>query len=328
MDRFLKPVFTEIITDENVGNPNQGKFTIGKLERGFGNTLGTAMRRTLLSSIPSAAPFALELKGASHEFQAIANAQEDVAELILNLKELVFSADINIIEPDEIIEIKLVSEEGVVKAKDFELPAGLEIVNKNLVIANTTKDKAIDLKLYIVYSKGFKTFEDNRALIASKLEGAKNIIPMDSNFSPIAVVNFNVEEVNPGESYVYEKLVLEVETKGNMKPQDAVAMAGAVLKNHYMAFEELTTLDLSIVNDMFEEEQVVEEDDTQLSITIEELNLSVRSQNGLEKANIQTVGELINRPFSALKQIENLGDKSVSEIVEAIQNLGLSFKTE
>ena len=328
MERFLKPTFTQIINDENVNEKNSAKFTIDKLERGFGNTLGTAMRRTLLSSIPSAAPFAIELKGASHEFQAISNVQEDVAELILNLKELVFEADTNIIGFDEVVEIHLVSSEGVVKAKDFELPAGLEIVNKNLVLANTSKDRAIDLKLFIIYSKGFKTFEENRILVSKKLEGQKNIIPMDSNFSPISVVNFSIEEVNPGESYVYERLVLDVKTKGNMKPQDAVAMAGAILKNHYAAFEELSKKDVSKVEDMFEEEQIIEEDDTKLSMTIEELNLSVRSANGLEKAEISTVGELINRSFSTLKQIENLGDKSVSEIVEAIQNLGLSFKTE
>ncbi len=328
MERFLKPVFSEIITDENKENPNKAKFTIEKLERGFGNTIGTAMRRTILSSIPSATPFAIELKGATHEFQGLPGVKEDVAELILNLKELVFEANTNIIEADEVIEIKLISEEGVVKAKNFELPAGLDIINKNLVIANTTKDKAIDLKLFIIYSKGFKTFEDNRELIAEKIGVNKNTLPIDSNFSPIKNVNFSIEEVNPGESYVYEKLVLEVETKGNMKPAEAVAMAGAILKNHYVAFEELTTIDLSKVDSMFEEEQIIEKDNTQLSMVIEELNLSVRSQNGLEKASIETVGELINRPFSALKQIENLGDKSVSEIVEAIQNLGLSFKTE
>ncbi len=327
MERFLKPVTTEIIVEGN-DNPNASKFTVEKLERGFGNTLGTAMRRTLLSSIPSAAPFAFELKGATHEFQAIPNVQEDVAELVLNLKELVFTADLNIIEVDEVVEVRLTSTEGVVKAGDFELPAGIEVVNKNLVLANTSKDKAIVLKLFLIVSKGFKTFEENRSLIETKMGNNKAIIPMDSNFSPVKVVNYSVEEVNPGESYVYERLVLEVETKGNMEPKDAIAFAGQILANHYASFNEIGLIDLNKVDDMFEEEVIEEEDDTQLMMSIEELNLSVRSQNGLEKAGIATVGELINRPFSGLKQIENLGDKSVSEIVEAIQNLGLSFKTE
>ncbi len=326
MEKFLKPVFSEIITDEL--NSNESKFTIEKLERGFGNTLGTALRRTLLSSIPSPSPFAIEIKGANHEFQSISNVAEDVAEVILNLKELVLKADLSIIEPDTIYTAKLVSSNGVAKASDFELPVGLSVVNKDLVIANTTKDKALDLKIYIRYSKGFRTFEENRIIIEEELGANKNIIPMDSNFSPIHTVNFIVEEVNPGESYVYERLVLDVITKGNMLAKDAVSMAGAILKNHYASFEELTTIDLTKVDDMFEEEQIVEEDDTQLQLSIGELNLSVRSQNGLEKAGIETVGELINRPFSALKEIENLGDKSVSEIVEAIQTLGLSFKTE
>lgn len=327
MERFLKPITTQIIEEDNK-NPNASKFKVEKLERGFGNTLGTAIRRTLLSSIPSAAPFAFELKGASHEFQAIPNVQEDVAEVVLNLKELVFSVDTSIIDVDEVVEAKLTSSEGVVKAGDFELPAGLEVINKDLVIANTSKDKALVLKLFITTSKGFRTFEDNRVLIEEKLGTIKTIIPMDSNFSPVKVVNFNVEEVNPGESYVYERLVIDVETKGNMTPKEAVAYAGAILANHYATFSEIELIDLTKVEDMFQEETFEEEDDSQLLMSIEELNLSVRSQNGLEKAGINTVGELINRPFSALKQIENLGDKSVSEIVESIQQLGLSFKTE
>ncbi len=326
MEKFLKPVFSEIIS-EDLQN-NQSKFTVEKLERGFGNTLGTAMRRTILSSIPSAAPFAIELKGASHEFQGVPNIAEDVAEIILNLKELVIKADTALIEVDEVYKAKLVSSEGIVKAGEFEMPAGLEIINKDLVIANTTKDKALDLTIYIRYSKGFRTFEENRSIIADELGLNKQIIPMDSNFSPVVSVNFTVEEVNPGESYVYERLVLDVITKGNMDAKEVVVMAGAILKNHYAAFEEVVTIDLTRVDDMFIEEVQEQEDDSQLSLTIEELNLSVRSQNGLEKAGIETVGQLIDRPFSALKTIDNLGDKSVSEIVEAIQNLGLSFKTE
>ncbi len=326
MERFLKPIFSEIITEDL--KPNQSKFTIEKLERGFGNTIGTAMRRTILSSIPSVAPFAIELKGASHEFQGISNVSEDVAEIILNLKQLIIKSDRVLIEPDKTYVAKLVSTEGIVKASDFEMPNGLEVVNKDLILAHTTKDKALDLKIYMRLSKGFRTFEDNRAIISDELGLDKQIIPMDSNFSPVVTVNFKVEEVNPGESYVYEKVVLDVITKGNMEAAEAVAMAGAILKNHYMAFEELVTQDLTIADEMFEEEQASKEDDTQLAMTIEELNLSVRSQNGLEKAGIETVGELINRPFSGLKQIDNLGDKSVSEIVEAVQNLGLSFKTE
>ncbi len=327
MEKFLKPVSSEIISDDL--NTNESKFTVEKLERGFGNTIGTAMRRTILSSIPSSAPFAIELKGASHEFQGVAGIQEDVAEIILNLKELVIKTDTALIEEGEIYEGKLVSStEGVVTAAEFELPVGMEVVNKDLVIANTTKAKALDLKIFIRYSKGFKTFEENRSIINDELGSNGQLIPMDSNFSPVVTVNFTIEEVNPGESYVYERLVLNVITKGNVEAKKVVAMAGAILRNHYAAFEEITKIDLTKVDDMFEVEQIVEEDDSQLTMTIEELNLTVRSQNGLEKADIKTVGELIDRPFSALKTIDNLGDKSVSEIVEVIQNLGLSFKSE
>jgi len=328
MEKFLKPVFTEIITDENKEQENKSNFKIEKLERGFGQTMGTSLRRTLLSSVPGAAAFAVEIKGVTNEFQSIKDVKEDVVEIILNLKELVFKADINIIDIEEIFEIKLMANKNVIKAKDFDLPSGLEIVNKNLVIANVAKENALDLKIYVTYSKGFKTFEDNRLFVEEKLGTLNGIIAIDSNYSPIKSVNYKVDEVNPGESKVYERLNLEIETKGNMEPAEALAFAGSILKNHYVAFEELEKLDVTKADDMFEKEQILEEDNMQLAITIEELNLSVRSQNGLEKANILTVGELINRPFSGLKEIENLGDKSVSEIVEAVQNLGLSFKTE
>jgi DNA-directed RNA polymerase subunit alpha len=329
MERFLKPTFTKMINEENKETPNAKLFKIEKLERGFANTLGTSMRRALLSSIPSSAPFAIELKGASHEFQAMKDVKEDVAELILNLKELVLTTDMNIIEPDVVYELKLVSKEGIVKAKDIELPAGLEIVNKDLVIADTSKDKAIDMKIFVIFSKGFKTFEENRSLVEEKI-GTTGVIPMDSNFSPIKRVNFKVSEVNPGESRVFEKLELDVETKGNMLPETAIAFAAAVLRNHFIAFEEesMSTVDTTVVDTYFEEEVILTQEDSQLMMSIEELNLSVRSANGLEKANINTVGELVDRPFSALKKIENLGDKSVSEIVEAISSMGLSFKAE
>jgi DNA-directed RNA polymerase subunit alpha len=328
MERFLKPKFEKIITEKNKDSKNKATFRIEKLERGFGQTLGTSLRRTLLSSIPSLAPFAFEIKGVLHEFQSIKDCKEDVVEFVLNLKKILFKVDLSIINMDDVVEIKGSSKGNEFKAGDLVLPAGVEVANKNLVLAHTLKDKAIDLKLYAIFSKGYKTFEENSNLVKTRLGDIGKIISMDSIFSPIKSVNFNVEEVNPGESKVYERVILEVETKGNIKPEEAVVWASTILRNHYLCFDELSVIDETIKQDLFEEEKAKKEDNLQLSITIDELNLSVRSQNGLEKANIKTVGELINRPFSALKEIDNLGDKSVSEIVEAIQTLGLSFKPE
>lgn len=328
MERFLKPVFSEIITDKNKNNPNQSTFKIEKLERGYGNTLGTSLRRTILSSIPSIAPFAFELKGASHEFQGIKDVKEDVVEFVLNLKQIVFKTNFENIEFDSVLEAKLTSKEGKVTAGELELPAGIEVVNKDLVIANTSKDGAIKLKLFLIFSKGYKTFEENREIVKEKLGGIKSIISMDSDFSSIQKVNFKVEEVNPGEAKVYERLVMDITTKGGISPSESLSIAGSILKNHYIAFESLETIDETKTDDLFIEEEEPEVINSQLMIPISELHLSVRSLNGLEKAGIKTVGELIDRPFSGLKQIENLGDKSVSEIVEAIQAFGLSFKTE
>ncbi len=325
MERFLIPTFNKIITNESLETPNSQQFTLEKLERGFGNTIGIAIRRIALSSIPGASAFAVEVKGIQHEFQAIPNAREDMIEFVLNLKDLVIEVDENIIDVDEVHKFKLSSQNGVVKAKNIEVPAGFNIYNKNLVIANTSKDKAIEATIYVIYSKGYKTFEDTRFIVEDKIGDIQGIIPIDANFSPIVKFNFNVSEVNPGESRIFERLTMDVETNGAMSPEKAVAFTGAILKNYYAAFEELVELKS---DDLFEEEEIEEDIDSQLSVPIESLNLSARSEKWLLASNIRYVQELINRPVSALKDINNLGEKSITEIIQVVQDMGLSFKSE
>lgn len=325
MERFLETSVIKIVTNESEKNKNRADFYVEKLDRGFGNTLGVSLRRTLISSIPGAAPFAVEIKGVSHEFQAIENTREDMVEIILNLKELVISVDKNIIDFDEIYKLKLESKGGKVTAGDFIVPSGLSIVNTNLVIANTSKDKAIDMTLYVMYSKGYKTFHENRVVVKEKLGEKRSLISIDSNFSPIKKVNYKVEEVNPGESRVFERLVLDVETNGSITPERAVAFAGGILRNHYSPFEEIEEVN---IDKHFEEEIIEEPVDSQLALPIDSLNLSVRSENALRVSGIETVEQLIDRSVSDLGDIKNLGEKSKTEIIQMVQNMGLSFKSE
>jgi DNA-directed RNA polymerase subunit alpha len=323
MDKFLKPTFNKIITkdvEENITT-----FTLEKLERGFGNTIGTALRRAIISSVPGASMFAVEIKGVSHEYQAIKDCSQDAVELVLNLKELVIELDETAVDKEEIFELKLVSKAGTVKGSDIETPNGITIVNKNIVIAETTKDKAIDMTIYVAFSRGFKSFQETRGMVEELLGNKRGIIPTDANYSPIKRVNLKIEEVNPGEVYVYERLVLEVETKGNIAAEKAVAYAASVLTNYYSAFNELNIVNADA--DFIEEAEEIEEDGT-LSTTINQLNLSTRSENALKLAKLDTVEQIIELTLSQLKSLDNLGEKSVLEIIDTIQELGLSFKSE
>ncbi|NOQ50279.1 MAG: DNA-directed RNA polymerase subunit alpha [Mycoplasmataceae bacterium] len=325
MERFLIPTFNKIVSKDSLETPHIQTFTLEKLERGFANTIGVAMRRTALSSIPGVAVFAVEVNGVQHEFQSISNSKQDMVEFILNLKDLTLSVDDDIIDADEVYELTLTSKKGMVTAKDIIVPAGLQIINQDLILAETTKDKAIEAKIFVLYSKGFKIFEETRVIVEDKIGTIKGIIPIDANFSPVKRVNYIIEEVNPGESRVFEKLVLEIETDGSMKPEKAIAFAGGILKNYYKAFEELFEVKS---DDLFEEEVIEESIDAQLSIPIESLNLSARSEKWLLASNIRYVQELINRPVSSLKEINNLGEKSITEIIQIVQDMGLSFKSE
>lgn len=275
MERFLKPTFTKVVEKEQAENIST--FTLSKLERGYGNTIGNAMRRAIISSVPGLSPFAVEIKGVSHEYQAIPGTSQDAVELVLNLKELVLVAEEAMLDTDEVYTLTLKSTKGEVKAGDIVTPAGIEVANKDLVLATTNKDKALDMKIYVAYSKGFKTFEETTAYADESIEGKRGVIFMDANFSPIKRVNVKVEEVNPGESVVFERLVLEVETKGAIAPEKAVAYAASVLTNYYAAFQEMNTFN---ADEDFEEEVIVEVNE-ELSITIDSLNLSTRSENAL-----------------------------------------------
>lgn len=325
MEKFLKPKFFKIIDSSKSEDKNIGRFEIEKLERGFGQTLGTSLRRTIISSIPGAGIFALEIAGVNHEFQAIDNVREDVVEFILNVKKIIFEIDESVVDFDEIYELSLVSKTGIISAKDIELPNGIRIVNPNVVLAESFKDKALTVTFYLTISKGFLTFEQNRIFTKEKLGLKKGLIAIDTLFSPIEKVTFEINDVNPGESKEYERLVFTIHTKGNIKPEKILAYAAEILISYLKVFANLEVVD---INNHFTEEIEEEEEDTQLSRTVESLNLSVRSENALKFAGISTVELLVDRPISELQKIKNLGEKSKTEIIQAVQNIGLSFKSD
>ncbi len=326
MKKFLKPTFSKYISKDDT-NPNKATYSFKKLEGGFGQTLGNSLRRVLLSSIPSVAPFAIEIKNVLYEFSPIEEVREDAVHLILNIKNIIFSIDEEIIKPDEILELTLSSKKGEVRAGDISAPAGIEIANPDLVIAHSNKPRALEFKLYLTFSKGFRTFEQNREMVKKHLDDKRGVIAIDSIFSPIKNVSFKVNEVNPGEEKVYEELLLEIETKGSMSPDKAITYASKILIEHYKAFADIVEVS---IDEFFEEEieEVVEEEDNNLEISIEELNLSVRSENSLKREGIKTLNDLIDIPVSTLKSINNLGEKSIQEIIAVVKDMGYSFKTE
>ena len=244
IEKFIKPKFKKIVSEKLNNRTYTKRFQLEKLDRGFANTIGTSLRRVLLSSIPGAAVFAVEIKGVSHEFSAIDHVREDVVGVILNIKNLILSIEEKAIEEDDVFELKLKSKSGVVKAKDIQTPSEIKIVNGDLELANTTKDNALDMTLYVAYSKGFKSFEENRALVKDKLGEKRGIITIDSNFSPVEKVNLKVEEVNPGESRVFERLIMDVTTKGNVEVEKVMAFAGKVLETIFATFGELEVVDI------------------------------------------------------------------------------------
>ncbi len=312
---FAKPSFQVAEFD---GTINYGKFVIEPLERGFGITLGNALRRVLLSSLPGASVYAVEIDGARHEFSALEGVQEDVTTIILNLKDLVLKID----EEDTTakhIELE-VAGPRVVTAGDLNVPTGVEVINKDLVIANVAAGGKFRMVLHVRNGRGYVTAEGNKLS-----RGSMNIgtIPTDSNYSPITKVSYVIDPTRVGHDLSYDRLTLEVWTNGSMNPQDAVALAAKVLVSHFEEFLKLNeiTRDVNIIAEPVELATNKYED-----MTIEELDLSVRSYNCLKRAGIQTVLELTQKTEEDMMKVRNLGKKSLKEVKEKLMGIGLSFR--
>ena len=300
------------------GTENYGRFVIEPLERGFGLTVGNALRRVLLSSLPGASLYAVEVEGARHEFTALPGVEEDVTTIILNLKDLVLSID-EAEEGNKRLEINV---EGpkVVTAADIVCPGGVKVVNPDLVIANVVEGGSLHMVLHARNGRGYVTGEQNKILHPNLGVG---VIATDSNYSPVRKANYIVDNTRVGHDSKFDKLTLEVWTDGSILPQDAVAMSAKILIDHFTKFVDVgnITRDINIEKD---EEQV--EENQYENISIEELDLSVRSYNCLKRDDIHSVSELTNRTEEDMMKVKNLGKKSLKEIKEKLAAIGLSFK--
>ena len=315
MIKFEKPIFK---VAEYVESRNYGKFEIEPLERGFGTTLGNALRRVMLSSLPGDAITSVHIDGVLHEFQTIDGVIEDVTGIILNLKSVVVKNHTN--EPKT---IKLnVSREGVVTAADIEKDADIEIVNPEQEIATIVKGGKLNMEMTVSSGRGYVRAEANKKLLGDvKL----NTIAMDSNFSPIERVNYEVEGARVGQDDSYDKLTMEVWTNGSMKPEEAVALASRIIIEH---FEILTKLD-EIADETGLMKQNVDDSKTKaLEMSIDELEFSVRAYNFLKRANINTLQDLTEKSENEMMKIRNLGKKSLKEVIDKVKEMGFSFRSE
>ena len=308
MHKFEKANFNIDHYDET---ENYGKFVIEPLERGFGITLGNALRRVLLSSLPGSAVYAIKVQGAIHEFSAIDGVVEDVTAMILNIKKLVFDVD----SEDTATMIIDVEGPATVTGADIQCPAEVKMISNDMVIA---EGGHLYMELFAKKDRGYVSADQNKVNI-----NTLGVIPTDSIFSPIEKVAYSVEPTRVGESAKYDQLVLEVETNGSLKPFEAISLAAKILVEHLNMFVELT--DMAMNMEVMSETQ---NDTTNkvLDMTIEELDLSVRSYNCLKRAGIQTVQDLASKSEDDMIKVRNLGKKSLKEVKEKLIELGLGFK--
>lgn len=323
MQKFLK---YEINVESDIKNKFYGKFVIQPLQSGFGLTIGNALRRILLSSVPGAAVFAFKIAGVNCEFQAIDGVKEDVTQIVLNLKKLSISIDESVFSDEELettqIEkwpvIKLTaSEPGILTANDLELPAGFVVHNPDLKICELTKSKKFSMLIYATRGRGFKAFYENRDVV-----NTISLISVDSNFSPVLQVGYSVKERKTSKEATTDVLTLEIATNGSISTSDSLAIAAKILIANVEPILGINERirELEIFKDKSSEQQT-----RSLAIPIESLDLTVRSYNCLKRAGIQTVQELIDMPNNEIEKIRNLGKKSLREINKKLADYGIKF---
>lgn len=305
---------------EYVESDHYGKFVIEPLERGFGTTIGNALRRVLISSLPGGAVYSIKIEGVYHEFTAIPGVLEDVTSIILNLKELVMT-----VSDDNIYTLRI-SKRGqqVVTAGDIECPSEVEIINKDLEIAHLEKDGVLEMELKVRNGRGYVMADANKALYQGSSQGIGTIYT-DSLYTPVERVAYSVEPTRVGQDAKYDRLILEIWTDGSITPQMSISLGAKILMDH---LELLTNINTSVQDmDSVLKEDTGESANKGLVMMIEDLDLSVRSYNCLKRAGIQTVDELIQKTEDELMRVRNLGKKSLKEVKDKVYELGLSFKS-
>ncbi len=316
MEKFKKPNFK---VEQYEVEKNHGRFSIEPLEKGFGTTLGNALRRILLSSLPGTSMYAVEIEGIRHEFSAIAGVEEDATSLILNLKTVNYASEDYVSNMESEVKLKVIGPK-VVTAADLVTPAGVEVLNKDTYLCTVADEGQLSATIFIRTGRGYVVAEKNK-----NYKIPFGVIPTDSNFSPIKKVGFEVEPTRVGHDSNYDKLILDVTTNGACTPEEAIVLSAKILMDHLKLFEEELGSDKLFEKSVIDEDKKEEQDKVQ-DLTIEELDLSVRSYNCLKRANITTVQELTQRTEEDMMKVRNLGKKSLKEVRDKLKDIGLSFK--
>jgi len=304
----------ETLVEDGTSTPKYAKFIIQPLERGFGTTLGNALRRVLLSSIQGAAPVAIRMNGVPHQFSTVPGVYEDVTEIVLNVKKL----RLRLLGDESKTLVLENKKKGELKAKDLRIDSEVEILNPDLHIVNLTEEIDFRMEIDVGWGRGYVVSEQNK-----RDDAPVGTIFLDSMFSPVTRVNFNVENTRVGQRTDYDRLFLQIWTDGTITPEDALSFGAKLLKDHLQPFikkeEQL---------EMVEEEKVDEETlriRNLLKMRVEELELSVRSSNCLRAASIQTLEDLVQNTESEMLKHRNFGRKSLTELNSILGELGLSF---
>ena len=298
-------------------DPSYAKFEVQPLERGYGTTLGNALRRVLLSSLPGAAPTSVKIEGVLHEFSTIPGVKEDVTEIILNIKRII--AKVHTDTPKTVyIEA---NGAGEVKAENIVTDHEIDIINGDLHIATLSDKARLYMEIVFENGRGYVTSEKNK----EKMQSVIGVIPVDSVYSPVDKVNYTVSNYRVGQITDYDKLTLEIFTDGPIAPEDALSLSSKIITEHMNLFTDLSD-DIANTDIMVETKE--ETKDKVLETTIEELDLSVRSFNCLKRAGINTVADLVSKSEAEMMRVRNLGRKSLEEVVGKITSLGLEFSKE
>lgn len=311
MTEFIRPQVTVEQVDGRIA-----RYIVEPLERGFGYTLGNCMRRVLLSSLQGAAATSIRIEGVQHEFTAIDGVREDVTDVVLNTKRLVFRQVTD--GAEDAVATLSKSGPGEVTGADLKVPADFELVNPDQIIATLNKGAKLEMGVRIGVGRGYVSADRNK-----RAEDPIGVITVDSLFSPVVRCTYVVENTRVGQRTDYDKLTLEVETSGALDPADAVARAGRIIDEHMMVFAEQATTAMP-------EEGIfaaaVDESESVLDTPIEELDLSVRSYNCLKRQGVNSIGQLNECTEADLLNIRNFGAKSIEEVKDKLQQMGLGLK--
>lgn len=315
MLNFEKPVYK--IT-EYVENSNYGKFELEPLERGFGTTIGNALRRVMLSSMPGSAIVAVKIDGVAHEFQTMEGVVEDVTTIILNLKSVVVK---NHSDEEKVVRIS-VSDEKEVTAADIITDADVEIMNPNQPIATVSKGGKLEMEMIVANGRGYVPANENKKYVENNKIG---YIAIDALYSPIERVSYEVEAARVGQDANYDKLIMNVYTNGSIRPEEAMALAAKITIEHMNIITNLSEIaDTTGVMNAKKEDSKLKK----LETSIDDLDFSVRAYNCLKRAGINTLGDLTEKSELEMMKIRNLGKKSLKEVIEKIKDMGLKFRDE